>query len=41
VENRGKDTLSSLRHDGRARTYAVHLPPSSMAGAATGNRWPI
>ena len=24
----GKDTLYSLRHDGRARTYLVHLPPA-------------
>lgn len=23
----GRDTLHSLRHDGRARTYLVHLPP--------------
>ncbi len=28
AEARGKDTLYYLRHDGRARTCLVHLPPS-------------
>ena len=28
AEAKGKDTLHSLRHDGRARTYLVHLPPA-------------
>ncbi len=28
ADAKGKDTLHSLRHDGRARTYLVHLPPA-------------
>jgi polyhydroxybutyrate depolymerase len=31
------DTLYSLRHDGRARTYLVHLPPAYDRGKS----WPV
>jgi len=37
TEGRGKDTVFSLRHDGRARTYAVHLPPSYDPAKS----WPV
>jgi polyhydroxybutyrate depolymerase len=33
----GKDTLLSLRHDGRVRTYLVHLPASYSKDKA----WPV
>jgi polyhydroxybutyrate depolymerase len=33
----GKDTLFSLRHDGRVRTYLVHLPASYSKDKA----WPV
>ena len=36
-DSQGKDTLSSLRHDGRVRTYLVHLPASYSKDKA----WPV
>jgi len=37
MDGGGKDTLSSLRNDGRDRTYTVHLPPSYDPA----KRWPV
>jgi polyhydroxybutyrate depolymerase len=36
-DSQGKDILSSLRHDGRVRTYLVHLP----ASYSKDKTWPV
>ena len=37
TDSQGKETLSSLRHDGRTRTYLVHLP----ASYSKNKTWPV